>query len=251
MDKLNSFLSIVLCMSSIEIREYKRMDLTNAPLIEGFASTGLVGTIVANFLVAVLELDQIAAIDSPYFPPLSMVYAAKPKFPARVYAKEEPKVAVFLSEFTPPPTLHRDIAKAIFSWSVEKNCSPIITVVGVTEEKAVGIKDIAAVGSTDSARRMIENAGVELLKVGTIIGISGVLLNEGRWNHRDVIAFVVKIKEGIPDARAAAKTLEAIGAIVPSIRVDVAPLYEEAARLEAQVKLLRSQAEDLQKVMYR
>lgn len=73
-------------MSGIEIRKFKDIDLKGATIIEGFPSVGLVGTIVATYLIDYLKLDQICAVDSEGFPPTSMIYVTKPKFPARIYA---------------------------------------------------------------------------------------------------------------------------------------------------------------------
>jgi len=91
------------------------MDLTDGVVIEGFPSVGLVTTIAATYLISSLKLDQMAAMDSAWFPPVSMIYAEKPKFPARIYASARDKIAVCLSEFTPTIYLDRFIARSILS----------------------------------------------------------------------------------------------------------------------------------------
>ena len=49
---------------SIKIHEISKQKLKGAVLINGFPSIGLVGTIVANFLINTLKLKQIGVIDS-------------------------------------------------------------------------------------------------------------------------------------------------------------------------------------------
>jgi uncharacterized protein len=81
----------------IIMHRYKEMDLKDSTVINGFPSTSLINSIVASYLVNVLNLDQICGLDSDEFPPVSMIYDSKPKFPARIYADEKAKIVVFLS----------------------------------------------------------------------------------------------------------------------------------------------------------
>ena len=48
----------------ITIREIAKHNLKDPVLIDGFPGVGLVGTIVANFLINTLKLEQIGVIDS-------------------------------------------------------------------------------------------------------------------------------------------------------------------------------------------
>jgi uncharacterized protein len=229
----------------IEIREFKRMDLEGATVVDGFPSVGLVSSIVATYLISSLNLDQIAAIDSPYFPPISMVYDSKPKFPARIYASDGLKLAVFLAEFTPHPSLSRDIAKTILTWAREHYCSLIVSPVGIPIEEepdASAEPESLGVGSTDRARQRLSKSGVEQLKIGIIGGISGILLNEGRWSNFDIISLTVGAHKQYPDARAAAKAIQAINKLKPELKIDVKPLLEQAEEIENRLRILRRQA---------
>lgn len=235
----------------MEIRPFKEIDLAGGVVIEGFPSVGLVTTIAATYLISSLNLDQVAAIDSPWFPPVSMIYAEKPKFPGRIYASAQHKIAVFLSEFTPAPYLDRFIAKAILAWAQEQKCSLVITPCGVPmlEERAPAGPEkllIHGVGTTDRARQRLRNCGMHVLEFGVVPGISGALLNEGRWSNFDLIALLVEAYQGIPDAKAAAAVVEAIDELLPQIRLDVSPLYREAERIESRLKALREQAKPVE-----
>jgi len=235
----------------VEIRSFKQMDLAGGVVIESFPSVGLVTTIAGTYLISSLHLDQIAAIDSAWFPPVSMIYAGKPKFPGRIYASTQHKIAVCLSEFTPPPYLDRFIAKTILAWAREQKCSLVITPCGVPmlEERALDTPEkllIYGVGTTDIARRKLTDAGIHTLEFGVVPGISGALLNEGRWNNFDTIALLVEAYRGIPDARAAAAIMEAIDKLLPQVELDVSPLYREAEQIENRLKTLREQAKSVE-----
>lgn len=232
----------------ITIHKFKNMNLEWATIISGFPTVGLVSTIVANYLIPTLKLDQISAIDSSAFPPVSMVYAGKPKFPARIFADEKLKIVVFLSEFNFGTGLARPIANKILQWAIENKCKRIITPEGFPCEEQSEHSDLSedlevyAVGTTDSVREEIKNLGIKQLDTGVISGVSGVLLNEGRRQNFDVIALLADVRPNIPDARAAAKVIEIIDRLVYGLNIDVKPLYEQAENIENYLKTLKSQA---------
>jgi uncharacterized protein len=229
-------------MAEIIIHKYKDIDLKGATVVNGFPSLGLVSTITANYLIGALNLDQIGALDSDAFPPVSMIYASKPKFPARIYADEKTKMVVFLSEFTPLPKVVRPIARTMLSWAKEHYCSRIVAP-EVLSVKGVGRElKVFGVGSTDSSREELKRHRIMPFVQGMVSGISGILLNEGRRADFDVVALLAQARPGMPDARAAAKIIEVIDRLVPTIKVDVEPLYEEAGRIEEYVRKLREQA---------
>jgi uncharacterized protein len=237
-------------MVEIEIRKFKDMDLKDGTILEGFPGIGLVSAIAATYLIDLLKLDQICALDSEDFPPTSMIYANKPKFPARIYASSEHKIALFLSEFTPSVELHRPIAKKLLEWAKEQQCKRFICMEGLPtetnnktgEEEGRDI-NVFGIGSTDEARKELKKAGIEQLEAGMIFGVSGVLLNEGRWENFDVITLLAEAYAEMPDALAAAKILEALDKLMPNIKIDTKPLLEQSKKFEEHLKGLRKQVE--------
>jgi len=233
----------------IEIRKYKDVSLKNGVVIDGFPSIGLVSTISTSYLISNLNLDQVAVLDSEHFPPISMIYRGKPKFPARIYASEQRKIAVFSAEFTPNTVLNRAIGQKILSWANDHECKMIITIVGRPLTKTGDEKDnynVVAVGSTEEANEKIEKSGIKKLDTGMIAGIPATLLNEGKWKKYDVIALLVNANKDIPDAGASVKILEAIGRLVPEAKVDLDPLSAEAKRIEEQLKSMRKEVASVQ-----
>lgn len=237
-------------MVEIVIHKFKDMDIEGATVINGFPTIGLVSTIAANYLIGALNLDQISAVDSPEFPAVSMVYANKPKFPARIYADSKSKVVVFLSEFTPPPHLVRPIANTILEWARERKCKRIIAPEGLSTEKETADVNVYCVGSTDNARAELKKYHIPQLATGIIIGVSGILLNEGRRANFDVISLLAEVRPEVPNARAAAKVIEVIDKFIPALAIDVEPLYKEAERIERYLKVLRAQSKPAAEPLY-
>lgn len=235
-------------MPEIHVREFKKSRLRDASVIDGFPSLSSISSIAATYLVSSLNLDQIAALDSEDFPPISMVYDSKPKFPARIYARRD--LAAFVSEFTPHPRLFRRIANVMIEWSRRNQCDRIVTFLGVPHRTSEGTSEAApevySVATTQRGRSLLNEVGIPQLKIGIVPGIAGVLLNEGKWNQFEVIALITESRSDIPDARAAARILEAMDKLLPDLHIDLTPLYDSAERIETTLKTLREQAKPME-----
>ncbi len=234
-------------MVEVEIRTFREVDLHEGTVIAAFPSSGLVSTIVASYLISMLDSDQVCAIESEDFPPISMVYAKKPKFPARVYAIHQSKVAVFVCEIPPPRGTHRPLARTLLQWSRAHNCRQIVSLEGFPsgKEEAEPVDDeprVWGVGSTDKAREELSKKNIDLLESGVISGVTGVLLNEGRWKNYDVMALLAEARADLPDAHAAVALTKKLSNLLPELKVELGPLQETSRRLEDYLKRLKNQA---------
>ncbi len=248
-------------MEEIKIYELKRLDLRDSAVIDGFPSVGLVSTITANYLIGILQLEQIGILDSIHFPTVSVVRNSEPLNPVRIYAKtkvkeDEKQVVVFISEFQPPPNLIKLIAGTILDWMVEQGCNLLISPEGLVidrgeagpddeeEEPKNNIEELEAygIGSTSNARKLLAENEIQQFQEGVISGVAGVLLNEGKRRGFDVISLLAEARPNYPDARAAARVIEAIDKILLHMNIDVKPLYREAEGIEARIMSMQQQA---------
>ena len=231
-------------MVDIAFRTFKEVDLAGGTVIEAIPSVGLVSTIAATYMITTLPTDQVCAIDSDDFPALSMVYAFKPKFPVRIYALPAAKLSIFIAEVPLPPKVHRALALELLRWATTHKCRQIVSLEGLPVPADEPQKEIAVwgVGSTDSARKTLADAGVHQLETGVISGVSGVLLNEGRWQFYDVITLLAEAQVAIPDANAAARLLETVDVLLPEVQLNLGPLKEQAKALETHLRKLREEA---------
>jgi uncharacterized protein len=230
----------------VEIRTFREVDLAEGTVVAAFPSSGLVSTIVA-YLISMLDSDQVCAIESEDFPPISMVYAKKPKFPARVYAIHQSKVAVFVCEIPLPRGTHKPVARSLLQWSRAHNCRQIVSLEGFPsgreEDEQTEVEPrVCGVGSTDKARAELTKRGVDLLESGVISGVTGVLLNEGRWKNYDVMALLAEARADLPDAHAAVALTRKLSELLPELKVELGPLQETSRRLEDYLDKLKSQA---------
>lgn len=229
----------------IEMRKFKDINLEGGLIIDCIPTVNIVSGVVGSHIVSSLNLDQVFALESEAFPPVSLVFSKKPKFPARGYASEELKVALLLTEFQPPPNLSRPLAYKLLSCHKELNCSKILSF------EALPAKDkdeedidptVYGLGSTDAARAMLEEAGIEQMEVGMLVGVTAILMNEGRWQNKDVISLIGEIGNQTSLIRVAAKLVEAFNRLFPKLKVETKTLLDEARKIETHFDKLQAQA---------
>ncbi len=238
-------------MDGIQIYELRRMDLRGATVIDGFPSVGLVSSIVANYLINALSLSQIGIMDSTYFPTVSLVRDGEPMNPVRIYGQQKQsdrdQVVVFISEFQPPPNLIKGIASTVLDWTQDQKCNLLVCPEGLIVDSELTGPDrqveVYGIGSTDKSMDLLRKNGVTTFEEGVITGVAGVLLNEGRRRDFDVITLLSEAHPDYPDARAAARVIEVIDKVLGHTELDARPLYEEAERIENQLKTIQHQTD--------
>lgn len=228
----------------IEIRKIRNVNLKSGIVVDGFPSVGLANAIASECLIQTLKTELVAHIDSPVFPPLSIIRGAMPSFPARVYANEDLKIAMFVSELNLDPIMFRPVANMMLDWSINSNCDLIISAAGVPygeAEDQAEMPRVHAAGSTAHALKRAADAGIPEALNGSVAGIPAILLNEGAWRNFDVLVLLVKVMRDAPDFRAGAAIAEAVARLAPGITCDVPTLLKRAEIMEGTLKRLRSE----------
>ncbi|MAW93263.1 MAG: ATP-grasp superfamily enzyme [Euryarchaeota archaeon] len=237
--------------SSIKIHEIVEKDLKGSVFIVGFPSVGLIGTITANFLINTLKLEQIGIVDSVKFPAITIIKNGEPHNPLRIYSGEQicndgtcNQVTVCVSEFTPPAEMAKELVNELTDWAVEKGCAKIISAEGfsISSKDGGDDNDVYGIASTEGARPWIEEAKVKPFTFGTIGGITGAFLNEGKIRNLNVLGLLAEVSENVPDARAAANVIKAIDELLLAIELDPKPLLKEAETIEEEVQNVQKQA---------
>ena len=220
-----------------EIRLVKGAFPGGGALISAFPSVGMVGTIAGSYIAESLKMERIAYVLSDDIPPAALVQEGVPTYPLRILGLRN--LSMLTSEFQMPLPLAGQMARTIMDWSGENKYDMILCLEGLMMDQAAEPeKDmrVFAVGSTERAREMISKTGIEQFKMGMITGVSGALLSEGEMKNRDVVVLLVTANALYPDARGAARLVDSVTKILPTIKVDMKELYEEAERIEVNVK---------------
>ncbi|MFA5313970.1 MAG: PAC2 family protein [Methanomassiliicoccales archaeon] len=269
-------------MNDFDVIEIKPNNIRGAYVIEGFSSIGLVGSIAANYIVTLLDLQQIAILDSPYLPSVSIVREGVPHSPVRIYAgqigeNKKDKIVVIVSEFEPPPEILKSLAMTLMDRVEDKRCRMIISPEGIANrsndapdeeapkpEEEAPVKEVVegdkaeepevtvyGVGSTARARELLKTNNIPIFENGVVVGLAGVLLNEGVNRDFDVISILSEAHAEYPDARAAATAVEVIDRLLLHTNIDTKPLLEEAAVIEQALKDIAKKTNDSEEMAKR
>jgi uncharacterized protein len=228
------------------IKTLKKMNLKGGTVIDGFATSGITNTIASECILHSINTQLVATIESSYFSQLSIIRNTIPYFPVRIYANEELKTSIFISEISIDPTLYFFIGNTMLNWAKENGCDVIISssnIVNPQQSNAANSTEysITGIGNSTQARNRLKDSKISLLKNGTIGGVPAVLLNQSSQLGIDVIVLLVKIIEGIPDFRAAAELSTTISRLVPGVSCNVPLLLQEAEKIEKEITKIKTQ----------
>jgi uncharacterized protein len=223
--------------TKITIKELRDINLEGGYLIDGFPSVGLSSVIATESMIQTSQFQLAGIVDSEVFPPISLIKDGKPNYPTRIFVNDELKVAAFLSHLAIEETLHRNIARKMLEWAKNHKISLIVSSVSIKSDNED--EEIIAVGSTEDASQKIIDLGLKPLKNGTIPGIPGMLLNEGRLTQQDVIVILFHSDGTSPDFRSSAKLCMAMSQLIPGTSCDIPALQQEAEKVEKRCRRIK------------
>ena len=237
-------------MADIEIVEYVKKDLSNSLLVVAFPTVGLISSIAGRFIIDSLKLEEIGAILSKEFMPVTIIHNGKPSPPVRIYAGEKKcgpggrceQVAVIISEFMPPYTIIKPLTDKILEWSQEKGVQAIVSLEGTHALSPKKEMRVYGVASNDEMKNLLKKYKVSETVEGMITGVNGVLLYQGALLKQDVVCLLSEAEVSYPDSRAAANLLKKLDVMLPDIKIDPEPLYKEAEEIEKKIRQFMKQS---------
>ncbi|MBS1268036.1 MAG: hypothetical protein MAG458_00754 [Nitrosopumilus sp.] len=236
-------------VSKIRIRELESVNLENGFLIDGFPSAGFSSAIASESMIKTSQFKITGIVDSDSFPPISVIKDGKPNFPSRIFVNEEQKVAIFLSYLTLEQSLHKDTAKTMLKWAQEHKIGLVVSSIAIKSDE--GNEETIGIGSTESARNKIKEAGLKVLDHGTVPGIPGTLLNEGRMMEQDVVVLIFQSDGKGPDFKSSTQLCAAITKLIPGATCNISSLQQEAEKAEVMIKETEEESQHLKNSMYR
>ncbi len=216
-----------------------------ALLLMGFPTYGLVGSIVAGYLVTALQMRQIGILHCATAVPSVIVEEGRARAPVRIFSSPAvcgpagkcDQLVVIEADLQPPAFLLLPMAEAILSWAQRREIALAVAVEGFpvdTESRAEPhIAGMANDRGFDTLR-FLQVARV----TGVSTGFAAALLLAGMSPSVKVpvISVTSQAHPDHPDAIAAAKVIEILHPLFPSLDVDTAPLRATAEELEKSVR---------------
>ena len=229
--------------SDVRIVDTRGDSLAGAMMVVGFPTHGLVGSVSASYLVHTLDMTAVAYMPSEGFPPTVIMEEGVVSAPVRFYASKVvcgvdrscEQLVVAISDIQPPPELLNHLGRSILDWAEAKGIQLIVAVEGQPmEEEVRGDARVVAMANR-AAASLLGKYRFEPAN-GVVTGFAGGLLLAAIGRSTPVLCLVAQAHKDYPDARAAAKVIEAINPLVPMLVLDTKPLREKAQEIEAEVR---------------
>ena len=123
----------------------------------------------------------------------------------------------------------------VIDWCRRNGVHTMITLDGIPQFNPDSY-DIIGVGSTEKARKMMADLGINSFDDGMVRGLSGLILMKAAEDDFDVITLLGTARQDMPDPRGAAKMMETLSKIIPELNIDPEPLYAEAEEIDNKVR---------------
>ncbi|MBW2984353.1 PAC2 family protein [Candidatus Woesearchaeota archaeon] len=212
----------------------------NPIIVEGFPGFGLVGTIASEFLIDHLKTEQIGKITFEEMPPMVAIHENQVVEPLGIFYSKKYNVVV-LHAITASAGFEWQFADALADIAKQLDAREVISLEGVgsaeetTEEKAFYFT------SDEKKKKVFEKYGIEPLKEGIIMGVTGAVLLKA--DGLPVSCIFAETHTNLPDSKAAAKVIEVLDKYL-GLEVDPKPLLQQAEKFEQKLKGLLTKSKE-------
>ncbi len=227
----------------LEVVDTRGDSLRGAMMVVGFPTHGLVGSVAASYLVHTLDMTQVAYMVGEEFPPTVVMDEGVVNAPIRFYASKLvcgpdrscQQLVVAISDIQPPAGLLSRLGRALLDWSEAKGIELVIAVEGQPIDKD-DKGDARVVAMANRAAAPLLSKYHFTTASGVVTGFAGGLLLNALGRPLPVLCVIAQAHKDYPDARAAAKVIEAVNPLVPLMVLNTRPLRQKAKEIEAEVR---------------
>jgi uncharacterized protein len=230
-------------------------------LIAGFPDNGMIGSVSINHIIEQLGMHQIASVESQHVMPAAIFIGRKFRHPFRIYANDSGTVCALICEV---PVIARgtsSIINTLIDWSANAGVREIIVLGGIlptnfsppylVERKPLILQNEVA----ESRDADLGSAGMVVPDDAVIVGLSGALLSLCAARGLKCTALMIPTMSEAPDPEGAAIVLEALGKILPGLKIDTSALREKVEmikkHLEEFLKMHQQQMQEYERAASR
>lgn len=226
----------------MEIKLWKKPK--NCTIIEGFPGFGLVGTIASEFLIEHLKTEQIGKILFDDMPAMVAIHENKIVEPLGIFFNQKYNL-VILHAITAATHYEWQMASTIGKLASDLQAKEIISLEGVGSGEESEESRVFYYSNNEKNAKLFEKAGIEALKEGIIIGVTGAILL--RVEKTPLSCLLSETHSNLPDSNAAAKIVEALDRYL-GMDLDYKPLLEQAQKFEEKLKTIMQKSQEAQEI---
>jgi len=226
----------------MEIKLWKKPK--NCTIVEGFPGFGLVGTIASEFLIEHLKTEQIGKILFNDMPAMVAIHENKVVEPLGIFYNQKYNIVILHAIIT-ASHYEWDMAETVGKIASDLQAKEIISLEGVGSGEESEELRVFYYSNNEKNAKQFEKAGIESLKEGIIIGVTGAVLL--RVEKVPVSCIFAETHSNLPDSKAAAKVIEALDKYI-GIDLDYKPLLEQAEKFEEKLKTMMQKSQEAQEI---
>jgi len=239
---------LVYSVEGISLYETEEIKAKNPIILCGMPDVGLVGIIGASHIIKELDMSEIGYIDSDLFPPVVVFHHGEPKYPFRIFEKDN-LIALF-SETALSPESISPLSKIIVNWAKEKNASMLVSLGGIGVPNRIDLDIPRVYGASTSLplRELIAKLEIPVMEEGFLVGPYALIAKMSKILHVPNLLLMAESYPQYPDPGAAATVIESLKKFA-KISVDVKSLLEKSEEIRMNAReLMRKTTENMQKM---
>ncbi len=206
--------------------------IKNPIVILGFPGFGLVGTITTEFLIDHLKTELIGKLWFEEMTPIAAVHEGKMIHPISVHYNKEYNIAI-VHGVTPSVGMEWKIVSLVLRFLEIVDAKEVISVEGIGSLQPVEKPRVLFYSAVKKLAENLKAAGLEPLREGIIMGVTGALLL--KLENKDLTCIFAESHSNLPDSRAASNVIVALDKYL-GLKVDPKPLLEQAEKFEEKLK---------------
>lgn len=226
-------------MVDVQIKLTKK--IKNPNVIIGFPGFGLVGTITTEFLIDHLKTEQIGKMWFEEMAAIAAIHDSRLIYPISVHYNKDYNIAM-VHGVTPTVGMEWKITDLLMKFIEMVDAKSIISIEGIGSLQPIENPKVHYFSTNRKHIDGLKNAGLEPLKEGIIMGVSGALLL--KMEKRDLTCIFAETQSNMPDSRAASSVISALDKLM-GLKVDPKPLIEQALRFEEKLKKVMESGQQL------
>ncbi len=219
----------------------------NAILLEGFPGFGLIGTIVTEYLIDHIETESIGTVISEDIPPMIAVHKGKIVQPIEIFYNKKYNL-VILHVVTNPTGLEWQFSDMIVKLAAMIEAKEVISIEGVgSSNEEMTTPQTYYYSNSDRMKKVFEGIGVQELKEGVIMGVTGTILLKAKNTKQDTSCIFAETHSSMPDSKAAAAVIKVLDKYL-GLKIDTKPLEQEAEKFEEKLKGILSKSQEASEI---
>ena len=236
-------------MFETQIVERKGMGKLKKPvLIVGLPGIGLVGQVVARYMIRKMKGKKIAELYSPHFPHQVLMTRKGRIRPLRnsffeVKSKGKDFIVLVGDVQAVTSTGQYEVAEKVLDYAERKKVGLIVTIGGYSTGKMDEEKQVFGAANGESAKGKFEKAGILFGKTkGSIVGAAGLIPVLAKLRGIDAVCVMGETHGSYVDPASASQVMQKLMKVL-GFKVDLSELESEATEREKVIKKIENEIE--------